>query len=302
VTRVDRAAPPFQDALVMPRRFDIREPGATARRAGLDPVLGLYARHFGIDLAGDPRFVLGNVLRCFARLPYENLSKIVRHAQGGDAAASRRDPQDVVCDHIDLGAGGTCFSLTATLCHLVRALGFAAEPILADRHYGVDTHCALLVWIDGRAHLVDPGFLIVDPVPLLGDGEQEIETSFHTVRLVPEAAPGKVALHTVQDGAASHRLTLKTDPVDWGDFCRAWDTSFGWEMMRQPLLTTVVAGAHLYVRGKHWQTRSRHTVQRARVSDEEWVQAVARTFAIDRRLVESALRVLRESEGDDGGA
>jgi hypothetical protein len=112
--------------------------------------------------------------------------------------------------------------------------------------------------------------------------------------------PGRLALHTVQDGVASRRLTLKTDPVDWRTFCRAWDASFGWEMMRQPLLTKVVDGSHLYVRGVHWQRRSRLAVQRDRVSGEEWVNAIARAFAIDRRLVANALRVLRQG-GVDGG-
>jgi len=261
-------------------------------RSAVDPVLGAYARHFTIDLAADSRSLLGRVLRSFASLPYENLSKIVRHAEVGAAAAARRDPPCVVREHIALGAGGTCFSLTATLCHLVRALGFAAEPVLADRHYGPDTHCALLVWIEGRPHLVDPGFLLFDPVPLRPDTEQEIETSFHTVRLVPEAAPGRWALHTVQGGVASRRLTLKTDPVDGRAFRRAWDASFGWEMMRQPLLTKIVDGAHVYVRGGYWQTRSRAEMRRANVAPDGWAPAVAQAFGIDRRLVERALRVL----------
>ena len=41
-----------------------------------------------------------------------------------------------------------------------------AEPILADRRYGDDTHSALVVWHEGKPHLLDPGYLIVRPLPL----------------------------------------------------------------------------------------------------------------------------------------
>lgn len=285
--------------------------GGVARSAGFgsDPVLAAYARHFGIALHGDPRACLRAVLRSFARLPYENLSKIVRHAETGSLAAARRHPSRVVSDHAALGAGGTCFSLTATLCHLVRALGFEAEPILADRRYGSDTHCALLVWIDARPHLVDPGYLLVEPVPLGSAAQTQIETSFHTVRLVPHASPGKVDLFTLQGGAAQHRLTLKVEPVDERTFVRAWDASFSWEMMCYPLLNAVVGDTHVYVRAGHWQQRSRTGVQRIELAPEEWTRAIAGAFALDAKLVERALRVLSDRggmagavEGRDGGS
>ncbi len=84
-----------------------------------------------------------------------------------------------------MGSGGTCFSLTATLLALVRSLGLRAEPILADRPYGERTHSGLIVWIDDRAHLVDPGYLLTEPIPLEADLLIEKPTSFNTVILTP---------------------------------------------------------------------------------------------------------------------
>src|SRR5204863_234100 len=66
--------------------------------------------------------------------------KIIKDAEAGGVEEARRTPAEVLADHHALGAGGTCFALTATMLHLVRALGFPAEPILADRRYGADTH------------------------------------------------------------------------------------------------------------------------------------------------------------------
>ncbi|HLW67186.1 MAG TPA: hypothetical protein VKS79_17870 [Gemmataceae bacterium] len=122
------------------------------------PVLPTFLRAFDINKAGAPLDVLERVGHAFARLPYENLTKIIRQAETGNTAEARRIPSEVLADHLQFGAGGTCFSLTATLLYLVRALGFEAQPILADRPYGTNTHCALLVWIVGEPHLLDQAF------------------------------------------------------------------------------------------------------------------------------------------------
>ena len=110
-------------------------------------------------------------------------------------------------------SGGTCFSLTAALLHLVRSLGLPGEPILADRRYGVDTHCALLVWLDDRPHLLDPGYLIVEPVPLdATTNELVVPTRFNQLHLMPGEAD-RIELHTAEQGNRRYRLTYKTSPV-----------------------------------------------------------------------------------------
>src|SRR5262249_11967835 len=191
-----------------------------------------------------------------------------------------------------LGTGGTCFSLTAALLHLLRSLGWQAEPILADRPYGPDTHCALLVWIDGRPHLIDPGYLLIEPIPLLSDGEQRIPTSFHEVLLTPRAGGAKLDLHTLSQGRSTHRITFKTEPADPGQFLKVWDASFAWEMMRYPVLTRVAEGRHLYLQGNRLQTRSREAVHRTEIAPAELAAQIAATFGIDARVTARALAVL----------
>src|SRR5579862_4890429 len=102
-----------------------------------------------IDPSRAPIELLTDVASAFSRLPFENLTKIIKDAEAGRVEEARRTPGEVLEDHWTLGTGGTCFALTSTMLHLVRALGFQAEPILADRSYGADTHSAFLVWLDG---------------------------------------------------------------------------------------------------------------------------------------------------------
>src|SRR5579871_1983834 len=147
-------------------------------RQRTDSDLRRFLAHFRIDPTAQPDLLLRKVATAFAELPYENLTKIIKEAATGRPEAARRGPGEVIGDHIALGTGGTCFSLTATLLHLIRELGWEAQPLLADRPYGPDTHCALAVWIDQQPHLIDPGFLLTEPVPLESTREQTVPTPF----------------------------------------------------------------------------------------------------------------------------
>ncbi len=227
-------------------------------------------------------------------MPYENLSKIVRSDECGPGA--KRSPGRVIDEHVRFGSGGTCFALTAALTGLLRALGWRAEPILADRHYGEDTHCALLVWIDERPHLLDPGYLVLRPVPL-ADDEVRLAGTFTDVILRPQLGGDRLELHTERGSNRSHRLTFKTQPVDADEFVCAWDRSFTWDMMRYPVLTTVQNGEHVYLQGCRAQVRSRERTRREEIDPAALAATIAATFGIDRRLVERALSVLR-SQGE----
>lgn len=236
--------------------------------------------------------LLQRLTTAFAELPYENLTKILKQDATDGIAAARRDPTEVLHDHFRFRTGGTCFSLTATLLHLVRSLGFPAEPILADRRYGSDTHCALVVWIENQPHLVDPGYLIIHPVSIDTTQTTTIKTSFNEVVLKPEAGGERIALHTRQGNSSTYRLTFKNQPVDDGQFLKAWDDSFGWDMMHYPVLTAIREGQQLYLQGDHFQVRNAQTVRRQEISPDEILQRIVTEFGLDEQIAKQAMAVL----------
>ena len=256
--------------------------------------LDLFLRHFAIAPDRDARATLPRVARAFSRIPYENLTKIVHETEIRGAMHALRTPREVIVDHIRWGAGGTCFALTATLLHLVRALGFRAEPILADRRYGADTHCALVVWLDELPQLIDPGYLLVDPIPLVGLAIREIATTFNDVVLVPHANGEKWDLSTRQQGSLTYRLTFKSQPVDEVQFLKAWEASFDWDMMKYPVLTRVEGGSQRYLQGRRFQTRTRQTVERLELTEDEWTRRIVDEFGLAPELVRAALRAWDE--------
>lgn len=259
-----------------------------------------FMEHFHIPAERPRREVLGSVAAAFARLPYENLSKIIKHAECGNPEKARRYPEEVIGNHIEWGTGGTCFALTATLLHLARSLGYRADYVLADRRYGQNTHCALLVWIDDVPHLLDPGFLLVDPVPLPSGREREIVAGSNILVLAPDAARKEIALSTVRKGAKTYRLTYKTEPADPGEFEKAWDASFSWDMMRYPLLTQTKNSRQIYMKGSMLQIRTISSMDRREIPLDDLTARISSEFHIHPSVVARAISLWRH-RGDIHG-
>ena len=258
------------------------------------PLLPEFLRANRIDPSRSPTELLTDLASAFARLPFENLTKIIKDAEAGRVEEARRTPDEVLADHWTLGAGGTCFALTSTMLHLVRALGFQAEPILADRRYGADTHSAFLVWLDGKPHLLDPGYLIVKPLPLPTSGEIRIATPFNELILCAKDGGARVELSTLQDKQSTYRLTFKTTPVDAGEFLRAWDVSFEADMMRYPVLSRVVGKQQIYFQKQHLLIRAADQSTRAEVQPDQLIAEIARQFQIAPALIVRAMNVLKK--------
>ncbi len=257
----------------------------------MDPLQSFLA-HFGIQPDRAPLDLLTRVASAFARLPYENITKIIKHAEAGTPEKARRYPAEVIQNHIDWGTGGTCFSLTSALLHLVRSLGFRAECVLADRRYGPDTHSALLIWIDGIPHLLDPGYLIVNPIPVAAV-EKEINVGFNRLILEPDGQNNRMSLSTIRKGAKTFRLTYKTDPVDPGQFLKAWDASFDWDMMHYPLLTRTAEFGQVYLRGSRLQVSGLDSVRAQEIGSDQLVAKISEAFQIEPSLVVHALSILK---------
>jgi arylamine N-acetyltransferase len=261
-----------------------------------------FLNHFSLSENLPHGKLLRRVVQAFATIPYENLTKIIQDEEGGAPERARRHPAQVLSDHISLGTGGTCFALTAALIYLLRSLGWQAEPILADRRYGTNTHCALLVWIEGKPHLLDPGYLILEPVPLWSGGPRSLQTSFNRVVLEPGAEGSKLDLYTVRSQAHTMRLTYKLAPVDPLEFLRVWDQSFDWDMMTYPLLTRVDGDCQLYLRGNRYQVRTATGVRTERISSGLLPARIERDFGISRAVAARAISILGEAESADDKA
>jgi arylamine N-acetyltransferase len=240
--------------------------------------------------------LLNLLARRFSALPWENLTKFLKkHASRGSAPADPAPPgplrgsEEVLRDHAALGTGGTCFSLTNALRRIVTDLGFEAFPAMADMQHGPNVHCGLIVLVDGRRHLLDPGYLVPDPVPLDGPPAVSIENPGH--RLDYRTAPdgGTVELCTVNArGERKRRYRLRARPVPEPDFRRHWIDSFEAPGMRGLQLNRFGDGARLSAHGYNLRIDTGRGKKNVKLR-EDYAGLIAAHFGIDAALAGAAL-------------
>ena len=211
-----------------------------------------FMEHFGIP-GGDPDLdLLRAVIRGYSNIPYENLTKIIKKFTTPGPTERLRGPDEVIGGFIDRHTGGTCFSLTYCLGAILRRAGYDCHPVMADMKRS-NIHCALIVLVKGKRYLVDPGYLLGDPVELSGS-PVSVETSFGRVELRPRAGE-RYDLFTVAVGEAKWRYRVKTVPVPRSLFLRYWQESFSLPMMNSIQLTKLTDRGHLYIRNHHLRLR-----------------------------------------------
>jgi len=259
---------------------------------GDKPVLQNFLRRFGINPNAGAAALIPRVAAAFSAVPYENLTKIIKTDALVNPRSAMRLPGEVVGDYLRWGTGGTCFSLTAAITAVYDALGIEAHPILADRYYGTDTHCGLIIRNGPELYVLDPGYLLFTPVPLRAGESSFVETGTNTIELKPLGGGGRVELYTVRGRDRKLRLTYKMTPADAAQFARAWESSFAWEMMNYPVLTMRAGSAQQYLQGDKFTLYTGEGSKRLAVDVEDRARVIASSFGIDQRIVVKALEII----------
>src|SRR4030067_449842 len=70
----------------------------------------VFYEHFSLAPEGPVERFLERLIEQYTRIPYENLSKIIKRFASGTLEERLRLPDEVIGDHIEWGLGGTCFS------------------------------------------------------------------------------------------------------------------------------------------------------------------------------------------------
>jgi len=272
---------------------------ATGERSAKD----LFLSHFKLP-GGDPDLdVLRGIISCYANIPYENVTKIIRKFTASTPAERLRRPVEVVTGYIDQHTGGTCFSLTYCLGSILSKAGYECYPVMADMKRP-NIHCALVVLHGGRRFLVDPGYLLGEPVELSG-APFTMTTSFGTVELRPRSGE-RYDLFTVTGSERKWRYRVKTAPVSHALFLRYWQESFSLPMMNSLQLTKLTEHGHLYIRNHHLRLRRADSKlnENIRKNLESRIEAefgiAASITAEAREYIESMKRSWRSSGGTSG--
>ena len=251
----------------------------------------LFRRHFSIPSRRPDMVLLEYLLDAFSQLPYENISKIIKHSREPEAKDKLRLPLEVIGDHVRFRLGGTCFSLTFFLQTILVHSGFSCYPVMADMRVGPNTHCAIVVQLHPHRYLVDPGYLLNRPMemnaakPRMYDSEHTgVELVFHPDQMTHD-------LYTFNRTGMKWRYRFVDRAVPPETFLHLWQSSFYWNTMHGLCLTKVERGRMVYIH----KTYMRETTfdGKKNFNIKACVhQTVSDVFGIPAELVESALASL----------
>jgi hypothetical protein len=224
------------------------------------------------------------------RVPFESASKIVRNADVSRLESKSRTPEIFWSDHIESGAGGTCFARVAAFDALLAGVGFVRRPVLGRVQSDFD-HAALRVTLEGREWIADVGFPL--PALLPGGAEviEEVETPRGSLRATPVARGLRVEiLGGVPEGP--RELELFDAPVTAEEFLEKWRKTWRQDskflnavLLRREKDGRAVsfAAGEIRVDDRHSRTRIPLAVPRGPALEEQ--------FGVAREILERALAI-----------
>ncbi len=234
------------------------------------------------------------VSRYFSRLPYENISKILKRGQ--ELGIKRlRLPDEVTSDHFEWHAGGTCFSLTYFLCGIYTILGYDAKPLICHLNWGENTHSALALQFNGARYLVDPGYMIFRPLPLKKTDEEARLSAETGLSLKFDTELDEYAVYTYRKSQFVRRYRFGDNPVSWEQFSKFWEDSFSLPGMEELTLTRVEGQEMIFVQGDFIKITSPETIQKIREGNLA-ENLIKERFGIPLEKLEEARYVLRQRQ------
>lgn len=238
---------------------------------------------------------LQRILRHFAKIPYENISKIIKSNHNWDSEINKiRLPEEVTEDYVTSKLGGTCFSLTFFLQSILTQNGFTCYPVMADMNAGKNIHCCLVVILGEQKYLVDPGYLLTQPMEINPQKPKLFRSEFAGVELRYELRSGTYNLSTFNRDASKWRYRFRDRPVPAEEFLQYWLASFGWNSMHGICLTKVMNEGLLYIH-KNFMRETTFNGKKNFNIRKNYHSVIHDNFGIDKQIIEQAQAALQDN-------
>ncbi len=205
-----------------------------------------FLQRYSVSRLDTDLSLLKAIASAYKNLPYENVTKILKESGANGSMQRLRYTEELLEDHLLRRTGGTCFSLCNALQQILHHCAFEAFIGMADMHYGTNIHCAVVATTQGDKYLLDPGYLLHEPIPL-PKVEVVRNTPMNQVILRNEGND-IYSLYTIESRQEKWRYRLRAQPVSTEEFDRHWDHSFSLNSMEHVTLSLVSDTGRLYYR------------------------------------------------------
>jgi len=235
---------------------------------------------------------VSDIIRQFSKLPYENLSKILKLNKKWDNFPNRF-PDEIISDYDQFRLGGTCFSLTFFLKTIMDYYGYTTHIIMADMKSEKNSHCALILKYNSNEYLLDPGYLIHKPF-LVSKSPVSQNPSFIPVSLVYNKENDKYSLFTFQNKNLKLRYSFRNISTSLETFQQFWNSSFHWRTMHGICLSKRDEIGLTYLHN-HYLKREGKGIAFKGKFQEEIPEVVNNIFEIPSGLVQKAEKALKDN-------
>jgi len=247
----------------------------------------LFLSHFQLSATRPDLIYLQQIVEKFTSIPYENISKIIKLSQHWGDGFQIRLPDEVLEEHLSKHLGGTCFSLTFMLQSILTQQGFICYPVMAHMRAGLNIHCALIVVIDNTHYLVDPGYVLNQPVAIKPLTRRTHLREFGGVEIQFDPESGDYHLFTFDRKELKWRYRFQDRACSNEEFLQHWLSSFTKPMMHGLCLTKVTKSGLIYIHKNHLRqiTFSEKKNFKLKHNLHETIHTI---FGIDKNLIEWA--------------
>jgi len=191
-----------------------------------------------------------------------------------------------MADHAESNLGGTCFSLTCFLHAILSQCGFLCYPVIAHMQRMPNSHCALVLLMNRQKYLIDPGYLLNQPLQMNKDASRLYRTQHTGVETVFNADDENFYLYTFNKTNKKFRYKFCDAPLSMQQFLKHWWDSFYWPGMRGICLTKVNQNGMVYVHNDYVQVQNEQGKQKGHVQDVHLL--IRETFHIEPEWIERA--------------
>jgi N-hydroxyarylamine O-acetyltransferase len=213
-------------------------------------------------------------------VPFDNLQKLVGLRMGRRPLPGD-DPDEFFRNWLTDGTGGTCWTSSNALFHLLAHLGFdtkrrtAAMLDLPDPNHGTN-----VVEVDGRRFLVDSSVLSGEPLELTG-APTSTNAGGYDVDLAPDGDTLLMTFPSVADGRMVCRIFAAGSDAE--EYSRLHEATREWSVFNDHLHVT------RHVDGTVWGLRHRSLIRfgaertRRELSDDEardWLRSTGYSAGI----------------------
>ena len=200
---------------------------------------------------------LNKILIGIKNIPYENITKIFRlnllpqNRPRGHLLLLRKNEESF--------RGGTCFSLSNAIIQILRNNNISAKAIIGNMERETFPHFFVIVDIDDAKYIIDPGFMIYEPIKITKNKQMEFSTSISNY-LLEYKDEEYYELYSNNDNNKKFRYKFSSLPINDEEFKNYWIKSF--DYINKITASRIVDDKHIFISGDFVQIKQKNSVEK----------------------------------------